>query len=452
MFPRFSKRLRAFPKLALLINRNFTLLWLGGTISVIGDVLFTMMLILWVGTLLQNQSAAPLAVSGVVLAAALPALLIGPLAGVFVDRWPTQRTMRLMDALRAVLVCSLVPISFPLPLPLAVKLTIMYLVVAAVSGLSQFFTPATKAILKEVVPQKQLTRASALTVGGGVCAWAIGSACAGICYVSLGAGWAIVANAASYACSWVLVGRMRVSAAAGVASAPSTSLWRVLTELCEGLRLIGGQLQLRTLLLTQCLYSFGWGIVEVMAFFYITQNIHVPMSLFGLFSAVPAIGGILGTLLVDRAAAKRGATSVYARALLFAGVMVVVSTVPNQAIIDLVGFTLIGIATMQAEVLVGPLVLLATPLPLVGRVFSTLFTVTTLSSLLATFLSGYVSSTLLQGVVVHLPTGELNAINLLHIGAGVLIFVGGLHASRQFRKRQERTHMDRKAGQHSGTL
>ncbi|GCE24962.1 hypothetical protein KDA_04460 [Dictyobacter alpinus] len=89
--------------------------------------------------------------------------------------------------------------------------------------------------------------------------------------------------------------------------------------------------------------------MSVLAFFYITQNIHVPISLFGLFSAVPSIGGIVGTLLVDRAAAKRGVTSVYARALLFAGVMVIVSTVPNQAIIDLVGFTLIGIATMQAE-------------------------------------------------------------------------------------------------------
>ncbi|MGE5333875.1 MAG: hypothetical protein ACM3N4_04180, partial [Nitrososphaerota archaeon] len=59
-----------------------------------------------------------------------------------------------------------------------------------------------------------------------------------------------------------------------------------------------------------------------------------------------------------------------------------------------------------------------------------------LSTLLATFLSGYVSSTLLYGVVVHLPTGELNATNLLHIGAGVIIFVGGLHAARQFRRRR----------------
>lgn len=435
MFPHFSKRLRALPKRALLINRNYTLLWLGGTISLIGDVLFTMMLILWVGTLLQNQSAAPLAVSGVALAAALPALLIGPLAGVFVDRWPKQRMMRFMDALRAVLVCSLLPISGPLPLPLALRLTIIYLVVAAVSALSQFFTPATRAILKEVVPQEQLTRASALTVGAGVFSWAIGSACAGICYVSLGAGWAIALNAASYACSWVLIGRMRVSAEDTLASAQSTSLRRVLTELREGLHFIGGHFQLRTILLTESLYSFGWGIVSVLALFYITQNIQVPMSLFGLFSAVSAIGGIVGTVLADRAVAKVEAASVYARASLFVGMILIVSTVPNQAIVALLGFTLIGVVAQQAEVLVGPLVLLATPEQMVGRVFSTLGTATTLSSLLATFLSGYVSSTLLHGVVVHLPTGELNATNLLYIGAGVLIFVGGLHASRQFRRR-----------------
>ncbi|HEX6777318.1 MAG TPA: MFS transporter [Ktedonobacterales bacterium] len=434
MLPRSSKRLPSWPRRMLLINRNYTLLWLGGLISQIGDVLFMIMLILWVGTLLRNQNAAPLAVSGVVLADALPALLIGPFAGVFVDRWPKQRMVRLMDALRAVLVCALLPISGPFPLPLALKLTIIYLVVAAVSSLSQFFTPATKAILKEVVSEEQLTRASALTVGGGACAWTIGSACAGLCYVSLGAGWAMAVNAASFVCSWVLIGRMRVSESAKTAAAQSAPLRRVLTELREGLRCIQGQL--RTLLLTWSLYSFGWGIVNVLAFFYITQNIHVPTSLFGLWLAVTGSGGILGTALVDSAAAKRGATSVYARALLFAGVMVVVSTVPNQAIIALVGFTLNGVVMVQAEVLLGPLVLLATPEQMVGRVFSVLGTVTTLSALLATFLSGYVSSTLLHGVVVHLPTGELNATNLLHIGAGVIIFVGGLHAVHQFRRRR----------------
>jgi hypothetical protein len=237
-----------------------------------------------------------------------------------------------------------------------------------------------------------------------------------------------------------------VSEAARATASEAAPLRRVLTELRDGLRFVRDQLLLRTIVLTESLFSFGWGMVSVLAFFYITQNLQMPLSLFGLFSAVPAIGGILGAWFVGRSAAKRGATSVYARALLFIGIMVVVSTVPNQAVIDLVGFTLINFAMAQAEALVGPLVLGATPEQMVGRVFSTLGTMTTMSTALATFLSGYMSSTLLHGVAIRLPMGELNATNLLHIGAGVIIFVSGLHAVHQFRRRRLRHHMDRKAG------
>src|SRR5258708_7991248 len=72
MPPRSSKRLASWPKLALLINRNYTLLWLGGTISLLVDILFTMMLILLVGTRPQNQGSSPLAVTRVLLSAPLP--------------------------------------------------------------------------------------------------------------------------------------------------------------------------------------------------------------------------------------------------------------------------------------------------------------------------------------------------------------------------------------------
>jgi hypothetical protein len=136
----------------------------------------------------------------------------------------------------------------------------------------------------------------------------------------------------------------------------------------------------------------------------------------------------------DHYATKIGAARVYYRAMIFSGIMVVLSTVPNQPFIALVGFSLINITNSQAEVIVGPLILNATPEKMVGRVFSTLGTVTTISSLLATFLSGYFSSILLHGVTIHLYTGELNATNILNICAGVTILVSGLHAYRRFRR------------------
>ena len=71
---------------AVFINRNFALLW-WGAISNVGDYAWDTALVLWVASfLVAGQSWAPLAVSGVVLAAAIPQIVVGPLAGVFVDR------------------------------------------------------------------------------------------------------------------------------------------------------------------------------------------------------------------------------------------------------------------------------------------------------------------------------------------------------------------------------
>src|SRR5579883_1476853 len=66
----------------LFINRNFALLWSGQSISNVGDFVFDTTLVLWIATIIaKNQSWAPLAVSGVLVATAVPIFLIGPIAG-----------------------------------------------------------------------------------------------------------------------------------------------------------------------------------------------------------------------------------------------------------------------------------------------------------------------------------------------------------------------------------
>ncbi|MGH2487726.1 MAG: hypothetical protein ACRDHE_17130, partial [Ktedonobacterales bacterium] len=77
-----------------LINKNFALLWTGQTISAFGDTLFDTTVVLWIALVLaRGQTWAPLAVSGGLLATLVPKILVGPMAGVFVDRWDKQRTL-----------------------------------------------------------------------------------------------------------------------------------------------------------------------------------------------------------------------------------------------------------------------------------------------------------------------------------------------------------------------
>jgi hypothetical protein len=59
-----QKCLALFRQRLFLMHRSYTVLWLGSSISFIGDILFMTVLTLWIGTLLHNQSCAPLATSG----------------------------------------------------------------------------------------------------------------------------------------------------------------------------------------------------------------------------------------------------------------------------------------------------------------------------------------------------------------------------------------------------
>ncbi len=444
MLPHTHKDLPRSRHRFMLINRNYTLLWLASNISFIGDVLFMTMLTLWIGTLLHNQSYAPLAISGIALAAALPALLVGPFAGVFVDRWQKQKTMRSMDVMRAILVLSLLLVSGPGPLPflsaftaalpMPVRLGVIYLVVAAMSSLSQFFTPSTKALLRYLVPEEQLTRASALTTGTAMTVWPIGAALAGICYATLGVGWAIALNAASFICSWLLIRQMHISEPAAPLGVQKEQLHHVFKDLREGLQCIEEHLLLRTLLRAEILLAFGLGIINTMAFFFITQNLHVSVSLYGIFSGVPSLGGILGTWMVARSTADRGQPRVYYRARILAGIAMVFTALQSQPLIALIGMVLINIAHSHTEALVSPLTLKATPEKMAGRVFSSFGTATTISGLLGTFLSGYLSSTLLHPVAIQFSVIHLNATSIVNSCAGIAVIGGGLYAYRSLRK------------------
>ena len=75
-------------------NRNRRLLWLGQGVSATGDMVFTMTVLLWIATIIaKGQTWAPAAASGALIATAAPVLVVGPLAGVFVDMWDRRRTM-----------------------------------------------------------------------------------------------------------------------------------------------------------------------------------------------------------------------------------------------------------------------------------------------------------------------------------------------------------------------
>ena len=134
----------------VLANRHFRLLWIGQFVSSFGDwlailALFSLIAFRWNGT--------PDKVAGIFVAFILPFTLLGPPAGVFVDRWNLKRTMIASDLLRAGLVTLFV---------LATTAWHTYAVMAMVSAISCFFLPAMNKAIPRLVKKEELMVANAL--------------------------------------------------------------------------------------------------------------------------------------------------------------------------------------------------------------------------------------------------------------------------------------------------
>lgn len=193
----------------LFINRNFALLWAGQSISVIGDFVFDTTLVLWIGTVVaKNQPWAPLAISGVLLMASVPAFLVGPIAEVFVDRWDKRRTMLSADLLRTIIVALLLLITGIIPLPFfspspLIQLIATYAVVALVSICAQLFNPAQIALIGDLVPEHKRTQATGLSQIAGNMAYVCGPPIASLLFLAVGMRWAILINASSFFVSFI---------------------------------------------------------------------------------------------------------------------------------------------------------------------------------------------------------------------------------------------------------
>src|SRR3954469_13113897 len=104
--------------------------WYAQVVSLLGDFLAVFALISVVSFRLHGT---PAQVTGVQIAYMLPLALLGPLAGVFVDRWPLKPTLIASDLIRAVLVILLF---------LSTAVWQIYLALIAISCVSSFFGPA----------------------------------------------------------------------------------------------------------------------------------------------------------------------------------------------------------------------------------------------------------------------------------------------------------------------
>ncbi|HEY7124972.1 MAG TPA: MFS transporter [Ktedonobacterales bacterium] len=419
----------------LLRNRNFALLWIGRTISVLGDYAFDTTLILWIGVIIaKGQSWAPLAVSGVLIATSIPIFLIGPIAGVFVDRWEKRPTMLWMDALRAILITLLLFAAnlFPLPffpdgkMPASWQLGMIYAIVFLASTCAQFFNPSRMALIGDLVPEPQRAQASGLTQISMSIAGIIGPPLAAPVLFAFGVEWALIVNALSFVASFVAILAIQApKAARSIQPGEQSSFFR---EFADGIRFFVGNRVLVTLLITIMIVMLGAGAINALGVFFMTENLHTSASFFGLVDAVMGIGIIAGAILASAFAQRLGVARTFWFCTVGAGIVFLVFARMSLLLPALVLMLLLGVMQAGLNVAVNPLILHVTPRELVGRISSVLDPATSLVSIVSIAIAGSLASTVLNNLHATVLGMTFGPIDTIFAFSGLLILLGGLYA------------------------
>ena len=228
-------------------NRNFRLLFVGQTVSQLGDWFNSVA----VFALLLDLTGSATAVAWMMIVQFLPMAVVGPIAGVVVDRVDRRRLMIATDIFRGISVLGLLLVRTREQVWLA------YVVMALTVTGSAFFEPARTATIPNVTSKEELMPANALSSATWAAMLAIGASIGGLVTAIAGREIAFVINGVSFFVSAWFISRTTYDSTPTV-KAPLKG-WYALTglpDMLEGMRYVRKSAHVSAIMFVKA----GWGL------------------------------------------------------------------------------------------------------------------------------------------------------------------------------------------------
>jgi MFS family permease len=228
-------------------NRNFRLLYVGQAISQLGDWFNSVA----VYALLLDLTGSATAVAWMMIVQFLPVAIVGPVAGVVVDRVNRRRVMIAADLVRGVLILGLLLVRR------SDQVWFAYVVMALTVSASAFFEPARTATIPNITSDEELLPANALSAATWSAMLAAGASIGGLVTAVAGRNIAFAINAASFFISAYFLGLTRYDATPAIARRSEGLLALTgISDLVEGLRYIRREPHVAALMCVKA----GWGL------------------------------------------------------------------------------------------------------------------------------------------------------------------------------------------------
>jgi DHA3 family macrolide efflux protein-like MFS transporter len=351
------------PYLRLVRNRNFSLLWVGQLVSLLGDRIH----IIALGALVAGRGA-DYEVGLVFAATAVPSVVLGPLAGVLVDRWDRRRTMIVCDLVRGLLVLT-VPFAFE------IHIGLVYLSAFLTATVTLLFRPAKTAVVPAIVDDRELVSANSAMSVPETAADLIGFPVAGLIVTALSAviGAAFVLDAGTYLISALLIWSMIVPRQL---EAPSEriSLRNVWREMREGFQFLWGEAALLSNTLLSTVAQVAVGAEIVVSLLYARDVVdRGSMSfeqMYSLLLTSIAVGSVIAGIGIGAIGERLPKGPLVIAGFIGMGLSLVVAGLVTDPLLAMVAFFFTGATNMLFIIPTVTLFQQRTPQRLMGRVVS----------------------------------------------------------------------------------
>lgn len=281
---------------------NYRRFFVGQGISVIGTWI-TRLATSW---LVYRMTGSALLLGLVAFANQAPAAVLGPVAGVLVDRMDRQRVLIVTQALAMLQSAALAALA------LSGVMTVPLLIVlgAAQGVINAFDLPARQSFLSQMIEDRaDLANAIALNSSMVNAGKLVGPAIAGVLIGLVGEGWCFAIDAVSYLAVLATLVTMRVTARP--ARPRGAGVWR---ELAAGTRYVAGAPVIRSLLLLLAVSALFGQPYTVLMPLVVTQRLGGGADLLGLLMGAAGLGALCGALYLASRSSVIGLGGVIERA------------------------------------------------------------------------------------------------------------------------------------------
>lgn len=275
----------------VLKNKNLLLLILGQFVSGFGTMMQSFALSLYV---LQRTGSATLFAS-VLVAAAIPRIVLTPFAGVLADRFSRKKMIVIMDLLSALSVFVLI-VVFQLTGELS--MVWVYVLTISLTTINVFFTPAMGAIIPDIVEQEQLAEANSIREMGNAIVMFASPLIAGLLFGALGLMVLMILNAVSFLLS--AISEMFIDAGEESIQRKEDQI-SFFSSFKQGLTFIKGLPEFIIMMGIAVLANFSIGpIFSVALPVVLLKDFGVSEELYGTFLSLITIGMLVGPMFAAK--------------------------------------------------------------------------------------------------------------------------------------------------------